>query len=351
MVANGLLDIEEQDILPSIITMHVIGFTIFYEILIAPSIYLVLILYILLGFHMIASQAVIVWVAERERGIRENGSGNHKQPWSTLYHVVQVVGVVGLTVSGYVGLAGRKCDDSVKGFLATQSFTTFWFAPVVVIPCLLSMLLTSLLRTCLKDTQTTGRRQDNRSFWRSSLGVVHVLLVFVWMSSLVFMVILLESTLRGNRSQINELLYTGAGWSFGQILPLVLNISPVWIFGKHVVDQFDFKDFKTRLWSFLDHIFSRFTPTNVSEIQVAPTPDGGIRIPEDINLNRQQHHHAPKIQFEDAENIFTNSSGSFASFNSVRITNDHISNSIVGNIYNYPPRKVTTGTSKVPDEV
>jgi hypothetical protein len=31
------------------------------------------------------------------------------------------------------------------------------------------------------------------------------------------MVILLESTLRGNHSQINQLLDTGAGWSFGQV--------------------------------------------------------------------------------------------------------------------------------------
>ncbi|KAF8797382.1 hypothetical protein BYT27DRAFT_7247155 [Phlegmacium glaucopus] len=314
MVANGLLEIEEQNIVPSILTTLVICLTLLYEVFKERSIYLALILHLLLCFHVLASHAVIVWVAEKDNGKNVANDGSPPERWRRWYRIPQFMGVAVLPASTY--FAVKKCDESIMGFIVTKSIPIFWFAPMAVLPYLFSVIVTLLLRGRLGERPATGTARQ-----------VHVALGTVWTITLIFVVLLLESTLNGNRSQINRPTNTSSEWTLGQILPLALSITPAWPFSNHIVTRFRQIDFK----AFLErYSFSWLKRIRNNEIQDSVTAQGNIS-PTDYQFvtsayeDDGQHGHDGVT-----ERVETLSTGFIQSFNTVTIAGGQFNN-IVGN--------------------
>jgi len=185
-------------------------------------------------------------VAEKENGKNAVNSHNSSPPlpvpeqWRRWYRIPQFMGVAVLPASTY--FAVKKCDESIMGFIVTKSISIFWFAPMAVLPYFFSVLVTLFLRGRLGERPGTARQ-------------IHVALGTVWTITLIFVVLLLESTLIGNRSQITMPMNTSesGGWTLGQILPLALSITPAWPFANHIIThlrQIDFKAFLEQYTSF-----------------------------------------------------------------------------------------------------
>ena len=244
---NRLFDIETQDIVPSMITILVICVALLYGAIIQTSIYLALILHLLLCFHVLISHAVIVWVAVKDNGER---AVNY---WRSGYRITQLAGFVVLAASVYFGLVLKKCDLGILGFFGAKSFSIEWFAPLAVLPFIFCAFVTLLLgdylrlKECLPTHLETPH--NHRHCYDVPRSIVHTVLVVVWMLSIIFVIALLESTVQGNGNQICKAPDASEGWTFGQILPLVLNIPPVWLFVKHIFMRFKERIFSKRVTS------------------------------------------------------------------------------------------------------
>ncbi len=220
-VLIGVLDINARELMPSLITILAICAALLCEVISEGSLYVALILHLLLCFHVLASHAVIVRVVDKSNpdrhgqtvdnaGKADDGPGPHPFfPWGIKYHIAQVVGLVVLVISISSIPAEKNEQGVIKGFFLGTGLPRKWFLLLSFLPWLVSTLATSLLHH--------GTSQNRRQCCSLSQRIVHILSLIVWICCLVFVIVLLESTLKGNGNHIHRPAESARKWTFGQV--------------------------------------------------------------------------------------------------------------------------------------
>lgn len=206
--------------MPSLVTILAICAALLCEVISEGSLYVALILHLLLCFHVLASHAVIVWVVDKgnpgghsqtvdnaSRG--DDNSGPHPFfPWGKKYHIAQVVGLAVLMIS-VCSIPAESEQGVIKGFFLGTGLPRKRFLLLSLLPWLVSTLTTSFLHR--------GISQNRRQCCSLSPRMVDILSLIVWICCLVFVIVLLESTLEGNSHHIHQGAESARKWTFGQV--------------------------------------------------------------------------------------------------------------------------------------